>query len=105
MHDSEGRKPKSKAYLVIQFRTEEEVPRFFSLGVFSSPAGSLTSQPHILNADIFHAEGDSFADAEERIFAMVRDTKSFQWMWKWLDPSREAHDARYLLFKKVAQDL
>ena len=95
-----------RAYLNIAVRIRKDetpFPPLVNVQIHSSPPGSLTPTVGELWANVMSIEGDSYAQASERILEIVEKLDAFSWMRPWLREGYEAHQAKFPIYEKRAR--
>lgn len=91
-----------KAYLVVTLDTRPRFPQVVRVGIYSSPATSLTFlSSHEANAEIINLESDSYQEANDKVIELVMTQPTYAWLKPWLEPGYEAHMRRYYWDKEV----
>lgn len=89
-------RPDQTAYLCMEHRMGPgRVPMFRGFRIFSCEPWNLSGQ----SAAHFHTlyyqvSAPTFDEAQKRLLDVCRDFKPLQWIWPYVNPAREAHEAQ-----------
>lgn len=100
-----------ECWLCVQHAWDKEKQEmvFSGFRIFSWNPWAITSIGFVHSALLCVTSTASFNDAEQRLFASVAEFAEFsdywRFVWRWIDPSREAHEARFEMYERITAQL
>ena len=91
----------AKAYLMLHIETATCPAAIIGAEISTSPLALRTLSAHGTQRwiEVLHMRGNTYDQAEQKLMTMIQDNLRF--LLPFVDPSREAYEARYELEKRI----